>query len=144
MELPFGFRRMSQLMEGGVMGAPLQERLRSKFGILKNDKVMYKMELDGSGVSIDVEDKHDFDDFTNYLKVRGSVVMNRSGKVTVRVKKAARVQQLRGEVWRQQPHARSDVKKMNDLKVAAGCVKGAVPLEIDQSQFQQALARGGV
>ena len=51
MELPFGFRRMSQLMEGGVMGAPLQERLRSKFGILKHDKVMYKMELDGSGVS---------------------------------------------------------------------------------------------
>ena len=41
----------AQLMEGGVMGAPLQERLRSKFGILKNDKVMYKMELDGSGVS---------------------------------------------------------------------------------------------
>ena len=41
-------------------------------------------------------------------------------------------------------HARSDVKKMNDLKVAAGCVKGAVPLEIDQSQLQQALARGGV
>ena len=68
MELPFGFRRMSQLMEGGVMGAPLQERLRSKFGILKNDKVMYKMELDGSGVSMDVEDKDDFDDFTSYLK----------------------------------------------------------------------------
>ena len=73
MELPFGFRRMSQLMEGGVMGAPLQERLRSKFGILKNDKVMYKMELDGSGVSMDVEDKDDFDDFTNYLKGRGSL-----------------------------------------------------------------------
>ena len=67
MELPFGFRRMLQLMEGGVMGAPLQERLRSKFGILKNDKVMYKMELGGSGVSMDVEDKHDFDDFTNTI-----------------------------------------------------------------------------
>ena len=52
------------------------------------------MELDGSGLSMDVEDKDDFDDFTNYLKGRGSVVMNRSGKVTVRVKKAARVQQL--------------------------------------------------
>ena len=69
--------------------------------------------------------------------------MNRSGKVTVRVKKAARVQQL-VEKSGVSSHARSDVKKMNDLKVAAGCVKGAVPLEIDQSQLQQALARGGV
>ena len=47
-ELILGFVRVSHLFEAdGVWSKPLQEKLRSKFGVGNNESVTYKMQLDG-------------------------------------------------------------------------------------------------
>ena len=89
-----------------------------------------------------VDDKEEFQDFVNYLKGRGSYAINRSGKVTVQVKKQVRVQKLVASDGKKSD-ARTDVKAMKEMKQVAGVTRGQGSHEVDQEALQESLARSG-